>query len=358
MEATDDAWTLKKYDHFIRGLHKPPGTRTDLEIAAMADELSVTSSQSNSFLSRFEVSGQLIELCKVIEVKLFQHNQTVFEQGDEGDCFYIIHSGSVSVYVNSQSVSVEASQNIKVAEYRKGQSFGDLSLLYSQPRAATVITMEPTELICLSKEPFDAVVKELQQKQIGVAYAVISAVPLLETVPSESTLHLARICFMKKFTQGQVIEAEGCMPQGIYVLQKGKIKLTRSIKFRTAAARTIDELSKEPLEDEERTVKEVTIDELSNGQVICDYAVLNNRPLQYSVVCVMPSYAYFIERKNITTMHSVSSMQDALWEMKQHSKPYPDDIAIRKMFFEARRWSLYRRKVVKEVMLDKMHKRL
>jgi cAMP-dependent protein kinase regulator len=322
----------------------------------MADELSVNSKQSNSFLSRFEVSGQLNELCKVIEVKLLQHNQTVFEQGDEGNCFYIIHSGSVSVYVNSQSVSVEANQRVKVAEYRQGQSFGDFSLLYSQPRAATVITMEPTELISLSKGPFDAVVKEQQEKQIGVACAVLSAAPLFVTVPSEITLHLARTCYMKRFTQDQVIEVEGCMPQGIYVIQKGRIILTRSIKFRTTPARSIEELSKEPLEGEGSKGKEVTIDELSNGQVFCDYAVLNMRPLQYSVMCVMPSYAYFIERKNITTMDTVSFMQDVLWEMKQNSKPYPDDMAIRKMFFEARRWSLYRRKVVKEVMLDKMHR--
>mmetsp|Transcript_31117 Transcript_31117/g.54079 ORF Transcript_31117/g.54079 Transcript_31117/m.54079 type:complete len:354 (+) Transcript_31117:55-1116(+) len=343
----DSAWTLKKHDHFLRGLRKAPGTRTDLEIAAMVDELS-----SNPFLNRFEATGQLVELCRVIELKTYEHNQTIFEQGDIGDSFFIIHSGAVAVYVNTNSESIEAVQRLKVAEYRKGQSFGDLSLLYSQPRAATVITLEPSELICLHKEPFDKVVKSMQEQQISRAYNVISASPIFESVEYDIVHHLARTCYLKRYSPGQIIEGQDAVPLGLYIIQKGLVKLTRKLEFRATVSGTIEELAKKPAEDEEVKVIEVTIDELSDGHTFCDYAILNNKAMQYSALCTMPTYVYFIERKNVTNLKS-----DAFWQMQRQSKPYPNDTALRKLYFEQRRWRLYKRKVVQDVKFEKKLKK-
>ncbi|MEQ2174717.1 cAMP-dependent protein kinase type I-beta regulatory subunit [Goodea atripinnis] len=54
--------------------------------------------------------------------------ETVIQQGDEGDNFYVIDQGEVDVYVNGELVT-----NIG-----EGGSFGELALIYGTPRAATV----------------------------------------------------------------------------------------------------------------------------------------------------------------------------------------------------------------------------
>uniref|UniRef100_G1RA30 Protein kinase cAMP-dependent type I regulatory subunit beta n=1 Tax=Nomascus leucogenys TaxID=61853 RepID=G1RA30_NOMLE len=54
--------------------------------------------------------------------------ETVIQQGNEGDNFYVIDQGEVDVYVNGEWVT-----NIS-----EGGSFGELALIYGTPRAATV----------------------------------------------------------------------------------------------------------------------------------------------------------------------------------------------------------------------------
>ncbi|VIO86691.1 Uncharacterized protein BM_BM5277 [Brugia malayi] len=56
-------------------------------------------------------------------------NETIIEQGEEGDNFYVIDSGEVDVFVNG-----EYALSIK-----EGGSFGELALIYGTPRAATVV---------------------------------------------------------------------------------------------------------------------------------------------------------------------------------------------------------------------------
>ena len=55
-------------------------------------------------------------------------DETIIEQGDDGDNFYVIDSGEVDVYVNGNYMTTISD----------GGSFGELALIYGTPRAATV----------------------------------------------------------------------------------------------------------------------------------------------------------------------------------------------------------------------------
>nr|XP_045000326.1 cAMP-dependent protein kinase type I-beta regulatory subunit isoform X3 [Jaculus jaculus] len=54
--------------------------------------------------------------------------ETVIQQGNEGDNFYVLDQGEVDVYVNGEWVT----------SISEGGSFGELALIYGTPRAATV----------------------------------------------------------------------------------------------------------------------------------------------------------------------------------------------------------------------------
>lgn len=75
--------------------------------------------------------------------------QDVVTQGEEGDTFYVIRSGSFEVLDGGR----------KVATLSSGDVFGEIALLTGGPRIATVRALEAGEVLALSKRDFDAVLK-------------------------------------------------------------------------------------------------------------------------------------------------------------------------------------------------------
>lgn len=57
----------------------------------------------------------------------------IISQGDDGDYFYVIGSGNYDIFINTEN-----GQKKKVNSFNGEGSFGELALMYSQPRSATV----------------------------------------------------------------------------------------------------------------------------------------------------------------------------------------------------------------------------
>jgi CRP-like cAMP-binding protein len=72
----------------------------------------------------------------------------VFRQGDPGDGYYVIESGRVAV--------VEDGRDIR--ELGPGDSFGEIALLRSVPRTATVRALGDAEFVVISGPRFIAAV--------------------------------------------------------------------------------------------------------------------------------------------------------------------------------------------------------
>ena len=73
-----------------------------------------------------------------VEVK---EGDAIIKQGDAGDNFYVTFAGTFDCFIDKDG------QREKVMEYSKGQSFGELALLYNSPRAASVIATSDAILI-------------------------------------------------------------------------------------------------------------------------------------------------------------------------------------------------------------------
>ncbi|MEI8139664.1 MAG: mechanosensitive ion channel family protein [bacterium] len=84
----------------------------------------------------------------------FAAGETLCREGDPGDSFYVIRSGTVVVKIRgTDGVSVE------VARLSKGQFFGEMSLLTGERRMASVVADEDVEVVRVSSQDFAALLK-------------------------------------------------------------------------------------------------------------------------------------------------------------------------------------------------------
>lgn len=93
----------------------------------------------------------LAEIADQMMVHEAAPGEEVIRQGDAGDLFYLIRSGSVDVLID------DGQQKKKVAELKQGQYFGEAALITDEPRNATVVAKEKSVFYALGKEEFQAV---------------------------------------------------------------------------------------------------------------------------------------------------------------------------------------------------------
>ncbi|HYX91998.1 MAG TPA: mechanosensitive ion channel family protein [Myxococcaceae bacterium] len=91
----------------------------------------------------------------------FGQNERVITQGDEGNSFYVVAEGSVSVRVGLPEV--------EVARLERGQYFGEMSLLTGEPRAASVIAAEDTLLLEISRPIFARILGQVPELAAALA---------------------------------------------------------------------------------------------------------------------------------------------------------------------------------------------
>lgn len=124
-------------------------TMTDPDFAALAKAM-----RKVDFFAPLTL-GQLEQIIPYIMLCRYQAGETVFSQGDPGDAFYIVLDGSVSVRLKRFLFLTKT-----VAQLGPGDFFGEMALLSSDPRSATVVCEADTRLFVLLSADFSFVLKK------------------------------------------------------------------------------------------------------------------------------------------------------------------------------------------------------
>jgi len=90
--------------------------------------------------------------------------QVIIEQGDVGDYYYLIRSGSARVTRHAGD-----GKAIALAELRAGQGFGEEALISGDPRNATVTMSSAGELMRLPAADFDSLLREPLVHRVNLA---------------------------------------------------------------------------------------------------------------------------------------------------------------------------------------------
>ena len=99
--------------------------------------------------------AQLASLLPAVQHRSFPRNAYIVRAGEETDALYIILSGRVKVLIPDAE-----GHEVILSVMGPHDFFGEMGLLDDQPRSASVETLEPCEMLRISKSGFIGCVRE------------------------------------------------------------------------------------------------------------------------------------------------------------------------------------------------------
>lgn len=137
----------------------------------------------------------------------------IFSQGEQGDCCYFIQNG---VYV----VSIDG-KNLK--QLTKKNHFGELAMLYSVPRTASVTCKEDGVLWKMAEQTFRLCMQNLSEKHLHRANNFLSSDPSFCGMNAAERELLAGACSVQSFGPSETILREGEVGDWMFIVMKGSV---------------------------------------------------------------------------------------------------------------------------------------
>ncbi|MCX7891897.1 MAG: cyclic nucleotide-binding domain-containing protein [Burkholderiales bacterium] len=111
---------------------------------------------------------QLSLLTKVVGRKSYTRGTTIINAGDPTDALYIVISGRLKVMMSD-----DEGREVILAILGQGEFFGEMGLVDDAPRSATVIAIEPCELLVMSKADFKKCLSDNFDIAMGVMRGLV-----------------------------------------------------------------------------------------------------------------------------------------------------------------------------------------
>ena len=154
----------------LEGIYKPIGQiiieNKDLNPRVLRSALQRQGEDMLRSVALFKnLTGKLIgKIAEVAEYRAFPGGKTIIHEGDQGDSFYQIISGSARVFRVS-----EDGVDVTLNTLGPGESFGEMALLTGEPRSASVKTQKECGLLVISKQAFDQLASEIPEFSLALS---------------------------------------------------------------------------------------------------------------------------------------------------------------------------------------------
>lgn len=196
------AWNSKK--NFVAPVHAKSATA----MTAIRDKLKMT-----FMFNQLDEREQDVVIL-AMEERNAVNSEKIIQQGDEGDCLYVVGSGTLTC----TRVQKEGQEPTFLKTYQPGEAFGELALLYNAPRAATITATEDCQLWKLDRDTFNHIVKDAASKKRVLYDTFLSNVSILSTMEPYERTKLADALKQHKFKQGEYIIKEGDDGNDLYLI--------------------------------------------------------------------------------------------------------------------------------------------
>lgn len=207
---------------------------------------------------------EMSEVLDAMFEKVFDVEEHIIDQDDDGDNFYVIERGTFDIFMKVDGVEK------LVGSYDNRGSFGELALMYNTPRAATIIATSPGALWCLDRLTFRRIIVKNNAKKRKLYEAFIETLPLLTSLEMSERMKVVDVMSSKVYSDGEQIIAQGDLADCFYMVESGQVR----ISMKRSRTKT----------DQEE--EEVDIALCTRGQYFGELALVTNNPRAASAYAV------------------------------------------------------------------------
>ena len=97
---------------------------------------------------------ELAELARLCQMKTLEKDKIIFMEEDAGEYFYVVLKGKVKIAIEG-----EGGKEVILSWLCEGDYFGEMALLDDEPRSATAVAAESTDLLLLKRQEFLRILK-------------------------------------------------------------------------------------------------------------------------------------------------------------------------------------------------------
>ncbi|EED92539.1 predicted protein, partial [Thalassiosira pseudonana CCMP1335] len=161
---------------------------------------------------------ELVDLVDAFEPQYVPKGSIVIREGDEGDHFYVMERGGVDVF----------EKQVHKCSLYSGVAFGEIALLYSCPRTASVLAKYDCKLWSINRRAFRGITAQHKKRRLELKLESLKKVKIHDKVLGEmlkpSELHsMALATKIEKFRKGNAIVQQGEKGDAFYMIEDGTV---------------------------------------------------------------------------------------------------------------------------------------
>lgn len=162
-------------------------------------------------------------ILNAFQEKTIPAGERIIQEGNDGDCMFLIESGAFDC------IKIIGGEDKVVKKCGQGDVFGELALLYSQPRAASVEATEESVVWQLDRETFTFIVRDASTKRRETFMDFLSQVPLMKSLASYDLMQLADCLQPHPFKEGDRVIRQGEVGDTFYIVEDGELEALKSV---------------------------------------------------------------------------------------------------------------------------------
>eukprot|EP00308_Calcidiscus_leptoporus_P000358 CAMPEP_0119357956 /NCGR_PEP_ID=MMETSP1334-20130426/6257_1 /TAXON_ID=127549 /ORGANISM="Calcidiscus leptoporus, Strain RCC1130" /LENGTH=1049 /DNA_ID=CAMNT_0007372323 /DNA_START=84 /DNA_END=3233 /DNA_ORIENTATION=+ len=159
----------------------------------------------------------------VMKRRMVKNGEVVIKQGDPGDDFYVVESGEYSVLISQGDAP-----GVEVMKYSTAGGtnpcFGELALMYSKPRAATVKALSDGQLWAMDRQAFRHILMKSSSTSL---MKTLRSVDVLKSLSVGQLQRLSDVLTEVTYKSGEYVIRQGDYTETFYIIMEGKAIVTK-----------------------------------------------------------------------------------------------------------------------------------